>query len=119
MTDIEQCFRVNINLYQLLDENEDTVYCNVYQNHVSLITDFKTYTKQWKFQACNKFFSRPSHLQTHGRACEKIIRIRLPGGYWNKKPSIFEQLRPFSIPVDGDCFYRMLLVLILNLCFCI
>ena len=119
MADIEQCFRVNINLYQLLDENEavqlrvssesfqDTVYCNVFQNHVSLITDFKTYAKQWKCQACNKFFRRPYHLKAHGRACEKIGRIRLPGGYWNRKPSIFEQLRRFSIPVDDGCFYRM------------
>ena len=57
------------------------IYLNVYQNHLSLITDHKMYSKQYICSRCDKLFTEMRNLMQHQPKCEFTVKYVFPGVY--------------------------------------
>ncbi len=111
--ELEDCFRIKINLYQLNPRSEvrivyksikdyaDTINLDLYKYHVSYIKDFGEYAKSFQCNRCDRIFDRMVYLRTHGRSCyNKTTRI-FPGGFHKKHETIFDRLESFGINVQS------------------
>ena len=70
MTSLEECFNVKLKIYSFnqngavnvifdsMSLKSDIVYMNVYQNHLSYITNFKQFIKKFECPKCSKLFKR-------------------------------------------------------------
>ena len=77
---IEVLFHVSVNVYSLgEDGSADIIYLsklpyepmhiNIYRNHFSYITKFKTYAKRFQCQMCDRIFDRVDNLKYHVKTC--------------------------------------------------
>ena len=80
----EDCFQIRVNVYNLKEDGdvipiyisntkfEDSLYLNLYENHLSYITDFRYYAHKFICINCNRHFTKPAYLKKHYRVCSKI-----------------------------------------------
>ena len=113
----EECFRVCVNVYSLdskieiptpvylsTEKYKGVMYLNMYQKHVSFISNFKAYAKKVSCEKCSRIFSQVKYLKQHFRHCSMVKKYRFMGGYKEKPETIFEKLKKFGINV-GVIFY--------------
>ena len=111
--DLERCFEKSISVYELksdgtvtpiyesLQNYEDKLYLNLYEKHLSLITDFHLYCKKFSCEFCHKFFTTRVRWKKHQSNCQGVKRLNYVGGLFNPTVSfadeMFERLgeRPF------------------------
>ena len=58
------------------------IYMNVYENHLSLITDHKMYSKQDICNHCDKLFAEMRNLNKHQTKCDTTVEYAYPGGIY-------------------------------------
>ena len=68
------------------------IYMNVYQNHLSLITDIKMYSKQYICNCCGKLSTRMLDSKRHQYKCDGTVKHVFLGGVNKNKKSVFEDL---------------------------
>ena len=73
------------------------IYLNVYQNHLSLITDHKMYSKQYICNRCDKVSTKISHHLHHQSTCDVNVKYVYPGGVYKNKLSMFEELEEMGV----------------------
>ena len=78
------------------------IYLNVFQNHRSLITDHKMYSKQYICNRCDKLFARMENLNKHQTKCDGTVEYAFPGGIYKNKLSIFEELEEMGVQVREE-----------------
>ncbi|XP_078694703.1 uncharacterized protein LOC144923755 [Branchiostoma floridae x Branchiostoma belcheri] len=127
LADIEKLFQVNVYVYSLrLSDEEDeendtlfaelvrrpltryknTMYLNLYEDHFSYIKDFKKYAKSYGCPTCGRKFKRAYDLRYHQTKCTGAVKFVYPGGAYNRRQTIFEQLDDVGIHVNPeDRFY--------------
>ena len=64
------------------------IYMNVYENHLSLITDHTMYSKQYICNRCDKLFARMENLSKHQSKCDGTVEYAYPGGVYKIKLSL-------------------------------
>ena len=86
---IEDLFKINIVIYQL-DENvatllqksrelyDETMRLNLYQNHLSLITDFEKYCTVYQCSNCDELWYKRNHFLRHCKKCTITTRQTYP-----------------------------------------
>ncbi|KAJ8319270.1 hypothetical protein KUTeg_004361 [Tegillarca granosa] len=107
----EETFQVNLEVYSL-HENEwaesiyksmgrytDTMYLNMYEQHLSYIKDFAGYAKKFQCQTCDRHFYRSNDLLKHQVNCTNKTKYVFPCGFFKANESIFEKLEQFGIVV--------------------
>ena len=72
---------------------------NVFQNHFSLITDHKMYSKQFICNRCNKVSTKMSNHLRHQSKCDGTVEYAYPGGIYKNKLSVFEELEEMGVRV--------------------
>ena len=82
------------------------IYLNVYQNHLSLITDHKMYSKQYICNHCEKVSKKMSHLLRHQSKCVFTVKYVFPGGVYKNKLSVFEELEKMGVRVQEEDKYE-------------
>ena len=82
------------------------IYLNVYQNHLSLITDHKMYSKQYICNCCEKVSKKMSHLLHHQSKCDFTVKYIFPGGVYKNKLSVFEELEEMGVCVLDEDKYE-------------
>ena len=82
------------------------IYFNVFQNHLSLITDHKMYSKQYICNRCKKLFSQMQYLNRHQTKCDGTVEYFYPGGVYKNKLSVFEELEKISVVVHEEDKYE-------------
>ena len=123
MFDFEQVFQVNVNLFSLKENGDiesvyrssfrykDTMYANVYKNHMSYITNIKLYSKCFKCRTCQKVFSTFYGCKRHESTCTKATKLFFPGKYYKPEPDLFEKLENIGIVVaQEERFYPYFIV---------
>ena len=118
--EVEACFQVNINIYQLIDKDTAiavyisterhpmSLYCNLYKQHLSYISNFQAYARRFRCRCCDKFFSTSYNYKRHEKKCTGATKMRLPGKYWRMKYSLFEELEQHGIHVpQEERYYKM------------
>ena len=72
---------------------------NVYQNHLSLITDFEEYCSVYQCAIYDELsYKRKNHLR-HCRTCKPATSTKFPGGVFKPQETIFEKLAMIGITV--------------------
>ncbi len=119
LPDIELQFKVNINVFELVEEeNADgskqvvaqivqrshrtfdrTVNLNLYESHFSYIQDLSMYSKSYGCRKCGKLFHTLCKLTRHEKGCEVEVRRVYPGGVYHRTDGVFELLEDEGIHV--------------------
>ena len=79
-----------------------TMRLNVYENHLSLITDFEKYCHIFQCTKCNILFNRNNNLIQHMKSCSGKVRETFPGGVYRNPPTLFERLEEIGIRVPPE-----------------
>ena len=75
------------------------IYMNVYQNHLSFLTDIKMYSKQYICNQCEKLFVEMRNLNKHQSKCDGTVKYVFAGGVYKNKLSVFEELEEMGVRV--------------------
>ena len=82
------------------------IYLNVFENHLSLITDIKRYSKQFICNRCQKVSTKMSHHLRHQSKCDANVKYVFPGGVYRNKLSVFEELEEMGVLVREEDKYE-------------
>ena len=82
------------------------IYLNLYENHLSLITDIKMYSKQFICNRCQKVFAEMRNLKQHESKCDANVKYVFPGGVYRNKLSVFEELEEMGVLVREEDKYE-------------
>ena len=82
------------------------IYLNVFENHLSLITDHKMYSKQYICNRCEKLFNQMQNLKKHQSKCDATVEYSYPGGVYKNKLSVFEELEKMGVVVHEEDKYE-------------
>ena len=114
MTEFEKLFKINVNVLELKEDetviclyrsqcrHEETMYLNVYKNHLSYITDIKCYSKSYKCRCCGKVLNRFFNWKRHEAKCNNSVNYFFPGRFYSNQPELFEKLDEIGINVDSN-----------------
>ena len=82
------------------------IYLNLYENHLSLITDIKMYSKQFICDRCQKVSTKMSNHLRHQSKCDATVKYVFPGGVYRNKLSVFEELEEMGVRVQEEDKYE-------------
>ena len=82
------------------------IYLNVFQDHLSLITDIKMYSKQYICNSCQKVSTKMSNHLRHQSKCDANVKYVFPGGVYRNKLSVFEELEEMGVQVQEEDKYE-------------
>lgn len=111
ITDVEEGFNININMYSLQGDLtcqsfyrspckfESTMNLNLYENHVSYIKDMHCYCKKFSCPTCKRQFDRKTNWNRHLQTCEAKLKLVYPGGVFKPSKTVFEELASYGINV--------------------
>ncbi|KAI8515563.1 hypothetical protein Bbelb_063760 [Branchiostoma belcheri] len=118
LTVLEALFHTNIYVYSLRKDTDgsvfaelvrrpvmkfqDTMYLNLYANHLSYIKDFNSYSKSWSCQVCSRKFTHHGHLMVHQRQCTGSTSFVYPGGAFQLTSNIFEKLQDEGVSIPRE-----------------
>ena len=107
----ETCFNINIDIYEM-DENqnarvvykslclyENHMFLNIYESHLSYVTNVKRYCKKYICQLCDKHFVSAKKVNRHFKECSNKTKHIYPGGFYSLKKTIFQELKEIDIIV--------------------
>jgi hypothetical protein len=115
--DLEELFQVGVNIY-IMHEGEviEPVYrtatkcenilnLNLYNNHLSYITDFQMYGKKYKCRNCDKLYGKLYEMTRHEKCCKEATTFQYPGGFYSTPPTIFDILLDLGYEVPESDHY--------------
>ncbi|KAI8517751.1 hypothetical protein Bbelb_037680 [Branchiostoma belcheri] len=118
LTVLEALFHTNIYVYSLRKDTDgsvfaelvrrpvmkfqDTMYLNLYANHLSYIKDFNSYSKSWSCQVCSRKFTHHGHLMVHQRQCTGSTSFVYPGGAFQLTSNIFDKLQDEGVSIPRE-----------------
>ena len=118
----EEMFSVNVNVYSLQPDNTATMIyrspslhpktmnLNVYQGHLSLISNFKNYAAKFTCSICNLLCNNRSNLLRHIKICSDTKEVH-PGGFYESPKNIWDKLSDIGFTVrNADQTYPYYLV---------
>ena len=82
------------------------IYINLYENHLSLITDIKMYSKQFICNRCQKVSTRILDSKRHQSKCDANVKYVFPGSVYRNKLSAFEELEEMGVRVREEDKYE-------------
>lgn len=117
----EDCFELNVNVLELKADRSaenklvsgakyrQTMYVNVWENHLSLISALDQYCRKYSCNHCMRMFSKFWLLKRHQINCSKQSSLVFPRGAFKYHKSVFEQLSEVGIHVpDGERYFPYL-----------
>ena len=117
LSDIEIFFQIGINVYSLAEDNtanvvrisnldyKSVMHLNLFENHFSYISKFKSYAKKFQCPNCSRIISKSCNLQRHVKECQTEVEEVFTGGKYRNKKTVFELLDTLNIHVpDADRF---------------
>ena len=109
----EDCFKVALNIYEQHEETmavttvyisktsyKEKINLNMFETHLSLITNMKLYAQKFICSKCARHFTRLWNLQRHLKSCANNTRFCYPGGYVKRPTNVFEEIRFYGIEVE-------------------
>ena len=107
--ELEDLFRINVNIfskdantsvtsiYTSMKSHPDVLYLNLYSNHLSYITNFKTYAQKFKCKHCHVINQHIGNHKKHEKICNGQTKYIYPGKYYEPKQSIYEKLEDLGM----------------------
>lgn len=117
----EDCFETNVTILELkADKTAEnrltsgskynrTMYVNVWENHLSLISAIDQYCNKYTCNHCMRMFKAHWLLVRHQKSCAKKSNLVFPKGAYKYHKSVFEQLAEVGIHVpENDRYFSHL-----------
>ena len=82
------------------------IYLNLYENHLSLITDMQGYSRQFICNRCDKVSTKMSNHLRHQSKCDAYVKYVFPGGVCRNILSVFEELEEMGVRVREEDKYE-------------
>ena len=110
----EKCFEINVNIFRLQDDQsalpvykshchfKDTMHLNLFDKHLSYISNLNAYTQKYQCPSCQMHFRKPSNMKRHSLKCEGRTKHRFPGGFYSSPKTIFDKLEEHGIVVPTE-----------------
>ena len=107
--DLENCFQMNITVFQLLENKcvtvhykstsgfENSMYLDVQENHLSYIQNIDAYAKRFQCPSYDRIFKKYIDLKRHYLVCSKVTTLKFPGGFHQGHQTIFDELEKYGI----------------------
>ena len=114
LPDFEECFSINVNMYELLPDGtalsrykscanyDDVINLNIYGNHVNLICNIEKYASAYECVHCCALFPFPSYLMRHQRTCSKKTKLLFKGGAYKAPCTVFDKMEEIGINVPKN-----------------
>jgi len=116
---IEDKFKVNIDIFSLFIETDgslsaklirrssgqydQTLNCNLYENHFSYIHDLRRYTRVFICSKCDKGFKTSRRCSCHMTKCNGgTTNIKYPGGNYRPPPTLRQKLKDQGIDLPDN-----------------
>ena len=113
----ELCFKVNINVFEMQADGfcvakyrsrtcyklwgkKNTMNLNVFEKHLSYITNLKVYSQKYECRNCKRLFKESYNYLRHKRNCLHASILRFPGKFYSEKSNIFQKLENLGIKID-------------------
>lgn len=118
--DLEETFQINIHVLTLDENSEahalhasarrfpDNLYLDMFDTHLSLITNIDGYTKKFSCSKCGVPFNRYSNCIRHTASCkgqEGGTKLRFPGGFFKQPQTVFQKMAEYGIEIPDEPFY--------------
>jgi hypothetical protein len=112
LPDFERLFQVNVNIfsinqhyvavpvYKSLGQYPDSMYLNLFENHLSYVSKVHAYCSKWQCTKCDRLFDRADKLKKHFKICESSTKFVFPGGFYSSNKTVFEELEELNVHVD-------------------
>ena len=112
--DFEKCFNIRVTVCELIESGSvipryhpstrynDKIYLNVFNGHLSLITNFSAYAHKFQCSMCDRQFITISKLKNHLRVCSNATKYKLPGGIFKGNNYIFDDLEQLGIVFPSE-----------------
>ena len=123
MYNLERCFNLKIMLYTLnpngtlslifesLSQDTNIMYLNIYQDHLSYVTNFKKFAKKYECPKCSKIFIKLWNLKRHITVSYDRTKYIFSGGFYKAPDTIFDKLESLGIIIDeNDKYYSKFIV---------
>ena len=68
------------------------IYMNVFEHHLSFITDPTMHSKSYVCNRCGKVLTKMSDNNRHQLKCDGKVKFNLPGGIYRNNLSVFEDM---------------------------
>ena len=107
----EKCFQINVNVYRLQEDQsaipvyksqchfQDTIHLNLFDKHLSYISNLTAYTQKYQCPSCQMHFKFVHNMKRHRRTCLGKTKHQFPGGFYSSPKSIFDKLEEQGIVV--------------------
>ena len=112
--DFETCFNIAVSIYALQEDgctnpvykslirNKETLYLNLYGNHLSFIIDIKRYSQKYVCLTCKKHFKTLKYQTRHSKVCSEKTKFIFKEGYYSIQGDIFRDLEGFGIHIAEE-----------------
>ena len=80
----------------------ETLYLNLYKNHLSYIFDFAKYSHSYACSKCGKLWPRKYKLKRHQKSCDENVKRKYPGKAFHCFQTVFEDLDDLGITTPND-----------------
>ena len=109
--DLENCFQINISVFQLLENHsvmviykstanfENDLCLDMQQNHLSYVKDLDMYAQRFQCNKCTRLFKKIKSLKKHYPNCSRVTKLRCPGGFYQSNITTFQELEKYDILV--------------------
>ena len=114
----EDCYQLNVCILELKADNssenrltsgskyKQTMYLNVWENHLSLITAIHQYSRKYTCNYCMRMFKTYWLLTRHQKTCSKQSSLVFPKGAFKYHKTVFQQLEEVGIHVpEADRYF--------------
>ena len=75
---------------------------NLFDKHLSYISNLNAYTQKYQCPACNMHFCRLNNMKRHSRKCQGRTKHQFPGGFYSPPKTIFDKLEEHGIVVPAN-----------------
>ena len=65
-----------------MSDYANQIYLNIYQTHLSYITNFKFFARKFECSKCSKMFNREWNLRRHYEICYERTKMTFPGEFY-------------------------------------
>ena len=110
----EECFNINVDIYSLCEDgavipryfseevHQDKMVLNLYDTHLSDVTNVPAYLQKYHCDCCGRNFRQLIDWKRHQGCCANATEYEFPGGFHKMSPSIFDRLEEFGTIVPFE-----------------
>ena len=114
----EELFGLRLDIYSLDDDGAvhpryqssrkygDRLALNLFETHLSLVTNIEAYLSKFKCVNCQRHFSKLRYLKQHQGRCARSTRLEFTHDHYKPTPTIFDELEEvgLNVPVSERVF---------------